>query len=656
MLLISLCCALLSSSTVSSDSCDVHSLTEIQVVQQQQFREVLSGQKLEGDHLERLNALSVAAALHQFSGLQIKDYGGIGGIKTINVRSMGSQHTGIFYDGLPLGNAQNGQIDLGQLSLDNIESIQVYQGQRSALFQTASDYAHAGTVYLRTRTPIFKSGESHHFRGKAQYGSSDLLRLSGLWEQKLGTRQTLSLHVEGLTASGHYPFRYRRLNYDGSVAYDTTATRQNGDIQSFTAEVNLTGQVEQGHWKVKGYTYQSHRGIPGAIVNNVWRRGERQSDHNTFFQGLWQQDWTPRYSTRLQGKYAHYGTHYVNRDTTQYMADHRFHQQEALLSLTQIWECAEWCSVSASYDYKYNWLDANLPLFTTTHRHQHLAAVAAVAQYQSLRAQVSLLQTWSNDQRQGHRKVVLPFYRGSSPALFLHWQTSTHIALQAFAKKSFRLPTFNDLYYTDMGNAQLRPESAVQYDFGVQYSHLWTSGMDLQLRADIYHNQVKDKIIAYPKGQQVRWTMLNLGKVDINGFDLQLEYSAPLSPSCQAHLSAQYTWQEAIDVTSASDSYYRDQIPYIPHHSGSLSAGLDLGQHWALTYSFTYVGERYSQQENIRYNHLQPWYTSDMNLMFHWGRYKAVAEVLNLLDQQYDVIANYPMPGRNFRMTLCVNL
>ena len=83
-------------------------------------REVMAPQRLEGARLHALKGTSVADALRYFSGLQIKDYGGIGGLKTIDVRSMGSSHLGVFYDGLPLGNAQNGQTDLGQFSLDNV--------------------------------------------------------------------------------------------------------------------------------------------------------------------------------------------------------------------------------------------------------------------------------------------------------------------------------------------------------------------------------------------------------------------------------------------------------------------------------------------------------------------------------------------------------
>jgi len=95
----------------------------------------MPAQMLSGRELERLNSLSVADAIRYFSGVQLKDYGGVGGIKTINVRSLGSAHTAVFYDGMSIGNAQNGQVDLGKYSLDNIEAIELYNGQKSSIWE-----------------------------------------------------------------------------------------------------------------------------------------------------------------------------------------------------------------------------------------------------------------------------------------------------------------------------------------------------------------------------------------------------------------------------------------------------------------------------------------------------------------------------------------
>lgn len=226
----------------------VRRIDEVVVTGKLTFQEVMPSQKLKGEQLERLNTHSVADALRYFSGLQIKDYGGVGGIKTVNIRSMGTNHLGIYYDGIELGNAQNGQIDLGQFSLDNVQEITLYNGQKSAIFQTASDFGNAGSVYIRTRLPRFSYDKSYNLKLKAKYGSSDMFRFSTLYEQKLSQAVSASLAGGVLTSSGKYKFRYRRLNLDKTVAYDTTATRQNGDIWAVRMEGNVHGVLEQGYW------------------------------------------------------------------------------------------------------------------------------------------------------------------------------------------------------------------------------------------------------------------------------------------------------------------------------------------------------------------------------------------------------------------------
>ena len=110
------------------------------------YEEVIPAQVLTGKQLEGLNSHSVADAVRYFAGVQLKDYGGVGGIKTINVRSMGSQHTAVYYNGVQLGNAQNGQVDLGRFSLDNMEQIDLFNGQKSDIFQSAREFGAAGNV------------------------------------------------------------------------------------------------------------------------------------------------------------------------------------------------------------------------------------------------------------------------------------------------------------------------------------------------------------------------------------------------------------------------------------------------------------------------------------------------------------------------------
>ena len=103
--------------SVMSDSSDIAryiDLEEYTITARVKEKDIIIPQTLAGVQLKKMNALSVADAIRYFSGVQIKDYGGVGGIKTVNIRSMGTNHMGVYYNGVQLGNAQNGQIDLGK--------------------------------------------------------------------------------------------------------------------------------------------------------------------------------------------------------------------------------------------------------------------------------------------------------------------------------------------------------------------------------------------------------------------------------------------------------------------------------------------------------------------------------------------------------------
>ena len=254
-----------------------------------------------------------------------------------------------------------------------------------------------------------------------------------------------------------------------------------------------------------------------------------------------------------------------------------------------------------------------------------------------------------------------------TPGIFFSFRPypKMDLSLNAFYKQSYRYPTFNDLYYTDLGNANLRPELARQHSVEIAYRKA-AKQYNLSFSASYYYNRVTDKIIAYPKGQQFRWTMLNLGEVKINGVDAKADMSFYLPLRFVLHTRFNYTYQKAIDVTDPNDTYYKNQIPYIPRHSGSAVGGLEWtsrrGDHYGLNYSFIYVGERYSQQENTIYNYVLPWYTHDLTLYGEWGInsvqkerlvwLKANLEINNLLGQDYEVIQNYPMPKQNVRCTI----
>jgi vitamin B12 transporter len=637
------------------------------------YQEVIPVQSLSGVLLEKLASHNVADALRYFAGTQIKDYGGVGGLKTVDVRNMGTHHVGVFYDGIQLGNAQNGVTDLGKYSLDDMESLTMYNGQKSEIFQSAKDFASASAIYLRTKRPVFSGAKKSNLLIRYKTMSIDYHDPSFRWEQKLSDKVSMSVSSEYIKSNGEYKFRYKRKNIDGSNAYDTTATRYNSDIEAFRFESGVYGKINNGSWDAKVYYYDSERGAPGAIVENKFRDGFRQFDKNFFAQGFFTKDVSEKYKFQAKGKFAYDYTHYIARDTTNVLgeivtegaqSDDSYFQQEAYFSAVNMYSILPTWDVSLSTDFQYNKLNATRKgiqtQFSFPQRYTALASLATSYRYEGFKVLGNVLATRVIEEVKFNAKA--PNKTEFTPALFLGYTPfkKYDFNLRAFAKRIFRMPTFNDLYYTMVGSSTLRPEYMNQYDVGFTYNlSLKESFLDrFSIQADAYYTNTKDKIVAAPTGNLFRWMMTNIGQVKGKGIETVLNMGAHIEKvNLTANLT--YTYSQSQDFTKFSGlelSSYGDQIPYTPWHSGSgiLNAGYES---WNFNYSFIYVGKRYNGNvNNIKVNEVQPWYTHDLAVQkaFTFNKYKlnGTVEVNNAFNQHYEVIYNYPMPGRTFKFII----
>ncbi len=638
----------------STDS--LQCLDEVLVTARTLQKEIIPVQRLSGERLRQLGSHNVADALRYFSGVQLKDYGGIGGLKTINVRSMGTNHVGVFYDGIELGNAQNGTVDLGRFSLDNMESVTLYNGQKSAVFQSAKDFGSAGTIYLQTRTPRFTETKDFNIKATFKTGSFGLANPAVLWEQRLSDRLSSSFSAEYMYTTGKYKFRYATEG-----GYDTTAVRQNGDVNALRVEHGLYGNMKDGYWRTKLYAYFSDRGYPGAIVRNKFTHEDRQKDADFFAQGMFRKDFSERYHFMASAKYSYNYLHYMadpRRDESLMYINNIYRQQEVYASTANCLDLTSFWSLNLSADWQFNLLNANLKDFVYPRRHTGLLAAATALNFRHIKLQASLLGTFVSD-RLREKGDAASDRMEWTPAVVMSYRPFERIGLdfRAFYKRIFRMPTLNDLYYTFIGNARLDPEYTDQYNLGVTYEKqfpaLWLKRIELQ--ADVYYNEVENKIVATPTSNFFRWTMVNLGKVEIRGVDVALQTDWILGRETNLSGRLNYTYQKAQDFTDPTDEFYGGQIPYIPWHSGSAAISLSW-RSWEASYSFIYTGERYSSQANLPVNYQPSWYTSDCSISksqrINKHELKLTLEANNLLNQQYEVVSCYPMPGINFRLIM----
>ena len=152
--------------------------------------------------------------------------------------------------------------------------------------------------------------------------------------------------------------------------------------------------------------------------------------------------------------------------------------------------------------------------------------------------------------------------------------------------------------------------------------------------------------------------MVNLGKVDIKGIDVTGNVQLQPCEKLRINLSGNYTYQRALDVTDKEGKTYKHQIAYTPRVSGSGQIAIETP--WInFSYSMLYAGKRYCLGQNISENRL-PSYT-DLSLSAYRDfnirklRLTANVEVLNLLNKNYEIVKNFPMPGRSVRGTLKIS-
>lgn len=661
----------------------IQPLGEVVITRTQIAKEIVPVQSLSGEELQKLSAHSVADALRYFSGVQIKDYGGVGGFKTVNIRSLGSEHVGVFYDGIEIGNAQNGVVDLGRFSLDNMEIISLYNGQKSVIFQAAKDFASASSIYMVAKKPEFRADKDYNMKATMKAGSFAYVNPSILWEQKLSKNVSSSFNADYTYSDGKYKFRRKVKN-----SYDTTMTRHNGDIDVWRLEQSLFGNIKGGEWKTKAYFYNSERGLPGAVVkqsSTLFRNSGRQWDRNFFLQGSIKKRFSKSYSSELRAKYAYDYMRYESLPSPTndiiHPINNKYKLQEAYLSSANMFNILPFWSINLAADYQYNKLNANLNEFSYPTRHSAWAALATSLYFEKVKIQGSLLATYAHESftQDDYRENPITGeseYAGSiqtnknwdkyTPTIIIAYQPwlDHDFHVRAFYKKIFRLPTFNEIYYTILGSgtSQLRPENTTQYNLGLTYSKPFYNSFFSHIGAqvDAYYNEVTDKILAIPGGMAFRWTMMNIGLVKIKGIETNLETGLKWTKDLKTDVRLSYTYQKAQDYSNPElgadgkhKNTYKGQIAYIPWHSGSAVISTNY-KGWDLNYSFVYAGKRYTSSENNDKKYLVlAWYTHDLALAksLRWQKtdFRLTAEVNNILNQQYDIVQNYPMPGTNFK-------
>ena len=551
------------------------------------------------DTVKISSSLNVASTLQTLPGLYVGDYGGYSGLKSASLRGLGSAHTAIYVDGVRVGNVQSGQADLGNLDLASFGSIVADYAQNSLSFITARPVFHNGPV---TGTVSLQGGS---FSTWKPYGNIAF---------RLSPKVSLSTHVGGLITKGAFPLS------DGTVW-------GNNDMKQIQAGADLFGLLNGGDYHAKVSYNGADRGTPGSIS---WPSTDRQKDRNIAVQGLLRKAFSPIYTLHLSAKGAYDDLQYLSE-----WGDSRYQQTELQLNSSHKFQIKDWWAVSATLDL--GWDKVVSELYTDS-RLSTVVALGSAFRLDRFKADVAL-------EYAGVFDNGLTTWNSLSPSVDLRFTLVEGLDVVAFGRRAYRTPTFNELYYPGYGNPDLKPEDAWLTDLGLDFVRpvgVWT----LKARLDGYYNILNNKIISAPSPDDPWvWLPYNIGKVNAWGADL-LADAHFVSGNWKGGVSARYGWQKALDKTPDSTTL-NEQIPYVARHTVVLSGDID----WKGLSLNAVLNLRSGRRDGT--GEMPNWNTLDLTLgkSFCLGKAGVLGvkvSAYNLLNHHYEVIRDYPMPGRSF--------
>ena len=654
------CCAMAQTDTIVGR---VHELEGVTVTESQRRHTLTSTAPLH--LLDRRDMLSMgitdmADALHRLPGITLRDYGGAGGMKTVSVRGFGAKHTGVSYDGVMLSECQSGEIDLSRYSLDNVEGLSLTIGDNDDIFipaRQSSTPAVLNIETLRMRTDDTRP----HLTAQVKQGSFGLISPFVRYEQNLSNRFAFSLVGEYTYADNDYPYSIQNGN-------ETVSDRRsNSRMNSWHGELNFLYQTNRvSRLSGKLYYYDNDRQLPGQVHYYTNLSGEALRDRNAFGQLLYQTRWDDKLSLKWLAKYNWAESVYRDRMMQGGVNDASYWQREVYSSAVLLYTPDERWAMDYSMDYAFNNLNGSSWRTLVGKPYRHTMLQSATAKYQNRRLKVIvrlLLSLYLNGQsempattRQDVQQNSADNMQRLSPSLSVSYKllADQDLYVRASYKNIFRSPTFNESYYYHYGSTNLKPESTDQLNVGVTYTAPLSRRNMLTVTLDGYYNHVKDMIVAVPQNMFV-WTCVNLDKVRSYGLDATMRASRQVAEGHQVAVAGSYSYQRVEDRNNPDATTYGYQVAYMPRHQGSLSVSYE--NPWVnVSLHGTSVSSRWPNNNHYEGTLIAGYTDCGATLwrQFRWHRHQLEArfDLKNVFDKQYEIVANYPMPGRNYQISI----
>ncbi|MDZ7833447.1 MAG: TonB-dependent receptor [Desulfobacterales bacterium] len=593
---------------------------------------------------------NLSEVIESQAGIQVRQSGGLGSFSTVSMRGASSDQVMVFMDGVLLNDASGGGVDLSNIALADVDSVEIYQGTSPINFGKASI---GGVVNIQTR----RSKKGFNANAIAGYGSFNTRKLSAFINHKPG-RWDYLISADYMDSDNDFEIE----NDNGTPqnpADDRTEDRNNAQFDQANVLTRLGYDfTKNARLDIMNKWFSKDQGIP-SWNNSPRTETELDTERNISTLKLTLNDITPLHlNTSTQVDYLvkeelyddadnHIG---LGRQKNRYDTDRlsgrffaewlsdRHSLRLTLEALNETYEAENELNGEKTNDSDRRSFSAGIQdtVFFANDRLSITPAVRYTHISDDFSADGDALGIDPVDDARTNDHFM--------PQIGVKFQASDQVTVKSNLAKYFREPSFFELFGDRgifLGNPELEAESGVNFDIGLQYFRQWSEGRlnRLSAKAVYFYSQVDDMITRTYNARGIGKAD-NISEASINGIETRI--SAEVFGNFR--LIGQYTFQDA-ENKSRIASFDGNQLPGKFRHSW-------LGRieyNWRQLKLYTeYINESDMYYDSA--NLLEAPTKTEVNcgLSYLMDSWRISLEAKNIGDDRYEEFNGYPLPGRSF--------
>lgn len=567
---------------------------------------------------------SLADVLQAASPVFIRNYGP-SGIATASFRGASAEQTAVLWNGFNIQNSMLGLFDFSLYPAAASNQIELQHGGNGALFGSG---AVGGTILLNN-IPRFGSG--------LEANVSITTGSFGLMQQQIGLNFGAKKHATSVQ------FIQRKATNDFTYNPDPALSQHKTQTHAATRQRTLTfsEHLRPGRHHLIGLHFfwqDASREIPPSI--NEVSSDAVQDDASIRLGATWQYT-KGRHTINARSGWLQDKLNYLSQFK---QIDSRNNAYSLINELEDQWKIRSWLNLNTGINYTYTEAKSNnYSGIKTQHR---------LAAYYALKATWKTLTLQQSTRIENIDSRITPLI----PMLGLDWKFHPLLKLKSSVSASYRIPTFNERYFLPGGNPNLLPESGQNAEVGLYHAH-HKNNVCWQINSTLYYRNMNNQIVWLPSGMNP--VPENIKETETWGNENSLTVALQWKKHWNIKATALINFISAKNKSgiSATDESVDKYLIYVPRLTQQYVLSISY-KRTQLTYLHTYTGMQYTSADNL--NTLDDFMIGNITLgqQVHAGLFTGELQlaVNNIANTNYVVVSDRPMPGRNFLLTLKINI